>query len=201
MPWTDLGTKDRWLLVTAALQAMATIGTFLVAVVGFWKVTPIITYQVQQQQQQEARAEQAASGAAPASVTERFSAEVVGWWSAEVTSLQRILDLPRGTAAGDRNVRYERRAAGGSLSFHGLRVAANEMLSQPAFQGEFTGRYTGKSEAIAGCFAQLDREVCRHCTARIFRECASVPYVASDATGTAARPAGEGGEAGGGVRG
>ncbi|HEY5763005.1 MAG TPA: SulP family inorganic anion transporter [Rhodocyclaceae bacterium] len=69
-----------------------------------------------------------------------------------------------------------RRDAGGSLSFHGLRVAAGDMLSQPAFKNEFTGRFTGKTEAIAGCFALFDRDICRSCTARIFRECNSVPY-------------------------
>jgi SulP family sulfate permease len=73
-----------------------------------------------------------------------------------------------------------RRAQGGSLSFHGLRVAAGEMLAQPAFRNEFTGRFTGKTEAIAGCFALLDREVCRRCKARIFRECGGVPFEPPD---------------------
>lgn len=107
MPWGELGTRDRWLLVTAALQAMATIGTFLVAVVGFWKVTPIITYQVQQQQQQEARAEQVAARVAGESVTDRFSADAVNWWGAQVTSFQRILDLTGRNAPRDRKVGYE----------------------------------------------------------------------------------------------
>jgi hypothetical protein len=42
--WRALDRKDRWSLITGSLQAAATIGMFLVALVGIWKVTPIITY-------------------------------------------------------------------------------------------------------------------------------------------------------------
>jgi hypothetical protein len=104
MPWKDLGTKDRWLLVSAALQAAATMGTFAVALVGIWKVTPIIAYQVQQQ---EARVEQAAQTVAGESVTDRFAADAVNWWSAQVASYQRILDLTQARAPGDRVVTFD----------------------------------------------------------------------------------------------
>ena len=35
--------------------------------------------------------------------------------------------------------------------------------------------FHAKEHAIAGMFAQLDRSVCARCTARIFRECATLP--------------------------
>jgi len=35
--------------------------------------------------------------------------------------------------------------------------------------------FESKAEAIAGIFAVLDRDICRHCQARIFKECATVP--------------------------
>ncbi|WP_298831367.1 hypothetical protein [uncultured Piscinibacter sp.] len=112
MVWKDLGTKDRWLLVTAGLQAAATIGTFLVAVVGIWKVTPIITYQVQQQ---EAEAKRAAPAVTGESVTDRFAADAVNWWGAQVASHQRILDLTGPNAPRDRKVTFEV-IAGGSTA-------------------------------------------------------------------------------------
>lgn len=109
--WTELNTKDRWLLVTAGLQAAATIGTFLVAVVGIWKVAPIITYQVQQQEAR--RTEQpAAAVSAAGSATDRFAADAVSWWGTQVANLQRIIDLTGPAAPGGSKVRFEVIAGG-----------------------------------------------------------------------------------------
>lgn len=104
MPWKDLTSKDRWLVFTAVIQAAATVGTFLVALVGFWKVTPIIAYQVQQQ---EAQALQPAAVQAGESVTDRFTADAVSWWSAQVASHERILELTGKRAAGELTVSFE----------------------------------------------------------------------------------------------
>ena len=104
MPWKELTSKDRWLVLSAALQAAATIGTFLVALVGIWKVTPIITYQVQQQ---EARALQAGAAQAGESVTDRFAADVVSWWSAQVAGHERILELTGKRASRELKVSFE----------------------------------------------------------------------------------------------
>lgn len=68
-----------------------------------------------------------------------------------------------------------RNALGGSLSFHGLRAGAQTMLSQPPFAKHFTEVFTGKTEALSGCIARLDLDVCRTCSARIFRECKNFP--------------------------
>ena len=105
MPWKDLATKDRWLLVTAALQAAATMGTFLVALVGIWQVVPIITYQVQQQEASTRRLPPVAVGGE--SVTDRFASDAVGWWQAQVASYQRILELTSGGGRPDRSVTFE----------------------------------------------------------------------------------------------
>jgi hypothetical protein len=121
MPWRDLGTKDRWQLVASALQAVATVGTFFAAVVGIWKVTPIITYQVQQQ---EAQAERVAQAVMPTTllgeaVTDRFVDDAVRWWSGEVASHQRILDLTGG-GLRDRKVTFELIAAGATAVAPGV---------------------------------------------------------------------------------
>jgi len=117
MSWRELGTKEHWLLVTAAIQAAATVGTFLVAIVGIWKVTPIITYQVQQQ---EAQAERAAQVVAGDTITDRFAADAVNWWSAQVASYQRILDLTGPGAPRDRKVSFEIIAGGASAIAPGV---------------------------------------------------------------------------------
>ena len=36
--------------------------------------------------------------------------------------------------------------------------------------------FASKAEAIAEIFKRLDRQICEHCTARIFTECRQVPY-------------------------
>ncbi|UCE31591.1 MAG: hypothetical protein JSW68_01130 [Burkholderiales bacterium] len=104
MAWKDLDTRDRWLMATAALQAAATIGTFLVALVGIWQVAPIITYQVQQQQAEAQRASQIETGETP---TARFSSDAANWWAGQVDDYQRILDLTGPRAASGLAVSFE----------------------------------------------------------------------------------------------
>jgi SulP family sulfate permease len=43
--------------------------------------------------------------------------------------------------------------------------------------------FESKAEAIAGIFRLLDFEICRHCRARIFEECATVPYSPEEPVG------------------
>jgi len=119
MSWKELGTKDHWLLVTSAIQAAATIGTFLVALIGIWKVTPIITYQVQQQEAQAQRATQAVTGD---SVTDRFTADAANWWSAQVGSYERILALTGPGAPRDRKITFEIIPGGATAIAPGVKV-------------------------------------------------------------------------------
>lgn len=70
-----------------------------------------------------------------------------------------------------------RRNTGGRLYFYGLREPVRQMLERRGYMQQI-GReniFEGKSEAIGGVFARLDRSVCHSCRARIFRECAALP--------------------------
>lgn len=70
-----------------------------------------------------------------------------------------------------------RRKRGGSLSFYSLRAGAEAMLMKPDYVIDI-GRnavHSSKHEAIANCVAKLDRNICRRCTARVFKECATLP--------------------------
>ena len=82
-----------------------------------------------------------------------------------------------------------RRAQGGDLYLHRPRQPAREML----YRGGQLDRigpghvFVSMHEAIATVFARLDEGRCRRCTARIFRECATV--APADTGLEAARPA------------
>ena len=70
-----------------------------------------------------------------------------------------------------------RRACGGRLYLQGLRVPVEEVLRNGGFMGDIGSEnlFRERREAVAKVFAQLDRSVCASCTARIFKECASLP--------------------------
>jgi len=102
--WKALDRKDRWLLVSGSLQAAATWGMFLVAVVGIWKVTPIITYQVQRQ---ESQAEQESLQQLDGTLTDIFSADALKWWTAQVHSFRRIIEVTGTSAPRDKKVVFE----------------------------------------------------------------------------------------------
>ena len=70
-----------------------------------------------------------------------------------------------------------RRAMGGNLYFHRPRPEVIRMWRKTGFtdvlgpEHQFPDKFT----AIATIFTQLDPEICRHCNARIFRECKTAP--------------------------
>ena len=70
-----------------------------------------------------------------------------------------------------------RRAMGGNLYFHRPRPEVIRMWRKTGFtdvlgpEHQFSDKFT----AIATIFNQLDPEICRHCSARIFRECKTAP--------------------------
>lgn len=93
MGWKDPEFRERWGLVVSSVQAFATLGAFLVAIVGVWRVAPIITYQVEKQ-----RAERIPTAMAPTSGSElgtRFANEALAWWSPRVLAYARIVELVR----------------------------------------------------------------------------------------------------------
>lgn len=102
--WKALDRKDRWLLVSGSLQAAATWGMFVVALVGIWKVTPIITYQVQRQ---ESQAEQESAQQLDGTPTDIFAADALKWWTGQVDSFRRIIEVTGSSAPRDKKVAFE----------------------------------------------------------------------------------------------
>jgi SulP family sulfate permease len=70
-----------------------------------------------------------------------------------------------------------RRAMGGRLYLYGLRQPVEDALSGSGFMPEIGEEnvFRNKYDAISGVFVRLDREICARCTARIFRECQTLP--------------------------
>ena len=78
-----------------------------------------------------------------------------------------------------------RRAIGGDLYFHRPRPEVIAMWRKTGFT-RLLGpehQFPDKASAIATIFKELDPEICRHCTARIFWECSSVPGPVGDEFG------------------
>ena len=120
MPWKDLPPKDRSMVIAAWLQASATIGMFVVALIGIWQVTPIITYQIQRQEVQ-AQSERGAAKPTANTVTGRFVADAFGWWSAQVASYRRIVEVTATPTAQGMKVSYQLFIGGGREVVAGLR--------------------------------------------------------------------------------
>ena len=86
MGWKDLDFRERTSLMTSAIQAAATFGMFLVAVIGIWKVTPIITYQVEKQ----------ASDLSQIAVephTHPLVIDALSWWGSHMQSYDRLIEI------------------------------------------------------------------------------------------------------------
>lgn len=86
MAWKDLEYRERMSLMTSGLQALATFGMFLVALIGIWKVTPIITYQVEQQESELAQI-------AVEPHTDPLVVDALGWWSGHMRNYHRLVEV------------------------------------------------------------------------------------------------------------
>ncbi len=64
-------------------------------------------------------------------------------------------------------------AMGGGLYFAELKASVYEYVSKNCFVAKVGNKnfFDSKAEAIAEIYKRLDRETCRSCTARVFREC------------------------------
>jgi SulP family sulfate permease len=71
----------------------------------------------------------------------------------------------------------KRRKLGGALHLVGLKPSACQTLTQGDYFFEIGAENTfdSKTEALSQIVLQLDGDVCRRCTTRLFRECASQP--------------------------
>ena len=70
-----------------------------------------------------------------------------------------------------------RRAAGGDLYFHRPRAPVLELWQRIGFMAELGTDhiFPAKRIAIATIFDRLDRDICAHCTIRVFEECQALP--------------------------
>jgi SulP family sulfate permease len=70
-----------------------------------------------------------------------------------------------------------RRAAGGDLYFHRPRPPVIELWKRVGYTQELgvDHIFPTKRAAIASIFERLDRDICAHCSARVFEECRTLP--------------------------
>ncbi len=97
------GFRARLALIAAIVQASATVGMFIVAIIGISKVAPIITYQTYQieqkreeetkKQEKEEQAELETKLPKHSMSADRFVNDVLGWWTNQVENYQKIMDL------------------------------------------------------------------------------------------------------------
>lgn len=118
MGWKQLEFKDRWSLVAGGLQAAATLGMFVVTLIGIWKVAPIITYQVQQQ---ESKVAQAQPGLMLEAVSEPFVVDALVWWTGHVESYRRIVELTGAPGRTGGKVSFEIQADRGTAIAPGMK--------------------------------------------------------------------------------
>jgi SulP family sulfate permease len=85
-----------------------------------------------------------------------------------------FIDLAGAEALADEAKR--RRKAGGGLYLIGVKDTVQEQLAESGALKEIGGAnlFDSKTEAIAEIYRRLNPDVCRTCTARVFRECAPV---------------------------
>jgi hypothetical protein len=114
MGWKDLDFRERVSVMTSGVQAAATFGMFLVALIGIWKVTPIITYQVEQQQS-------ALSQIAVEPNTHPLVLDALSWWSGHMQNYDRMVEILGEAEAGGTNVSFEILAGAGAEIAPGLR--------------------------------------------------------------------------------
>ena len=76
-----------------------------------------------------------------------------------------------------RNELLVRRKAGGDLYFHRPRAPVMQLWQKLGFIAELgvDHVFPAKRIAIATIFQRLDRDICAHCTVRVFEECHSLP--------------------------
>ena len=114
MGWKDLGFPERVSVMTSGIQAAATFGMFLVALIGIWKVTPIITYQVERQ-------ESALAQIAVEPHTHPLVLDALSWWGGHLQSYERLVEVLGEAEDGKADVSFEILTEAGAEIVPGLR--------------------------------------------------------------------------------
>jgi len=95
--WRELSFLEKWTLISGTIHAVSTFGLALVAVIGLYKVAPIIVYQVEQQEQQRLAQEGVVAPlgetALHSEIADVFVDDVLDWWTHQIESYRQILDL------------------------------------------------------------------------------------------------------------
>jgi SulP family sulfate permease len=92
-----------------------------------------------------------------------------------MTKSMNFIDLP--AAEMWRNEMHARRKMGGDIYFHRPRAPVMQLWQKLGFIDELgvDHIFPAKRVAIDTIFKRLDKEICSHCTVRVFEECAGLP--------------------------
>jgi len=144
--WSDIKANERLGLIAVIVQASATVGMLIVAIIGISQVAPIITYQTYQiEQKKEAEAEKKAQEEEAALVpklpkhnvvADRFVNDIHGWWTHQVKSYQQIMDAIKNK---DKKVTFK--VVGGKPD-------SGDVISSPDFLIVTIISTTGKKQVI-----------------------------------------------------
>jgi len=113
MGWKQLNFKERWSLATSGLQAAATFGMLVVAIFGVWKVTPIITYQVQQQQSELAQM-------VPEPNTDPLVVDALTWWTKQLRGYRSVVTMIDDSVRQGQEISFEILPGGGTAIARGV---------------------------------------------------------------------------------
>jgi hypothetical protein len=114
MGWKELDFPERVSVMTSGIQAAATFGMFLVALIGIWKVTPIITYQVERQ-------ESALAEIAVEPHTHPLVLDALSWWGGHLQSYERLVEVLGDAEKGKVQASFEILAEAGAEIVPGIR--------------------------------------------------------------------------------
>jgi len=106
MGWKSLEYKGGWTLIIATIQSIATLGTFIVALVGISRVTPLISYQIERQQDDEST-KSILSLLQSEEAADKFVGEALGWLTVQVKNYQHIMDLIKRRDQRNLDVTYD----------------------------------------------------------------------------------------------
>ena len=146
MGLSDIKFSERLGLIAVLVQAGATVGMLIVAIVGITQVAPIITYQTYQiEQRKEEEAEKKSQKEITkletrlpthSIVADRFVNDVLGWWTNQVESYQQIMD-----AIQNKDTKVTFKVVGG-------KPESSDVMSAPDFLIVTTISTAGKKQVI-----------------------------------------------------